>query len=168
MRIPSIIWIMLGVAVVGWIIDKVYKSYKENNQSNRNNGNYKYSNPYSTQVEEYIPRSLDHSAFKCPSCGAAVPGKTDDHMTMFCPFCGSPLKDSHKVIDDARQDRREEREYTVQMRQLDEQKRKQEYEQEQFRLRQEAMKRETRKNIIVVAAFFLFVLFIFYKAGMFK
>lgn len=138
--IPMIILII----VIKMIIDKYYEKKILNTKSTSENNS----------IEDYIPKSVMESVFKCPSCGASVPAKTNDHVTMFCSFCGASLKDAHTVIETARQDRTEEHKHELESKRLEEKTRQQNIELERIKLEQMAQKSMQRKqtqSFIIIA-----------------
>ena len=137
--------IVIAALIVVFILKKIFEKRALKQQDPQ-------SKP---KIEDYIPESLMNSVFKCSSCGAHVPAKTNNHVTMFCSFCGASLKDAHILIKNAQQSKKEQDQHELELKRLAEKERQQNIELRAKLAKQEHIRKEKTQNTqIFILAFF--------------
>ena len=135
---PLVIIIIVICATVS--ITKKIKQEKKNKASE-----------HVDDTETYIPESVMNAHFNCPKCGASIPLSSDKkHVAMFCSFCGAQLKDANKLMEQAHQNKQEERAYQVRLKELEEKEREHEREMQRLRNERSANSAKTTRLIVLM------------------
>lgn len=105
-------YLLIGVFAIYAMVKVVINDKKKGIHAKRK--------PHVDNTEEYIPQSVMQGALTCAKCGASVPLSADKKLvTMFCPFCGNPIEDAKKIIEQATQNKREDRDYELRLREME-------------------------------------------------
>ena len=152
---------MVKIVAIVVILCAVVSISKKIKQTNKVKQNQKPR--HIDDTETYIPESVMHAVLKCPKCGATVPLSSDKkHVTMFCSFCGNPLNDANKLMEQAHQNKQEERSYEIRIKELEDKER--EHAREMQRLKNE--KAETSNDRMALIATVLFLALIIFACMM--
>ena len=116
-------------------------------------------------VESFVPETVMNSVFKCPSCGASVPAKTNDHITTFCPFCGSKLEGADKIMEQAAKEKDASRSFELERMKLKQQERQTMLEEQRIKA---AKHKTTMDNIIIFLCIGLMIFLFLGMIGVFN